>query len=166
MGANMKIKLDQGAILPSRAHAQDAGLDLFSREEKIILPGESAVFDTGVHVELPEGTFGKLESKSGLHFRYNIVCLGGVVDASYRGSINVKLTNIGDKPYMVRKGQKIVQMIIQSYLAPEIELTDSLSDTDRGENGFGSTDPLTNQTSLTNEALRNNEKFWEGEHGV
>jgi len=166
MGAIMKIKLDQNAILPSRAHAQDAGLDLFSREEQIILPGESAVFDTGVHVELPEGTFGKLESKSGLHFRYNIVCLGGVVDASYRGSINVKLTNIGDKPYMVRKGQKIVQMIIQSYLAPEIELTDSLSDTDRGENGFGSTDPLTNQTSPTNEALRNNEKFWEGEHGV
>lgn len=166
MGAIMKIKLDQGAILPSRAHAQDAGLDLFSREEQIILPGESAVFDTGVHVELPEGTFMKLESKSGLNVKYSVVSHGGVIDQNYRGSIAVKLYNHGNKPYMVRKGQKIIQGIIQPYLAPEIELTDSLSDTDRGENGFGSTDPLTNQTSLTNEALRNNEKFWEGEHGV
>ena len=138
----MKIMLDSGARLPQRAHAQDAGLDLFSREEKIILPGESAVFDTGVHVELPEGTFGKLESKSGLHFRYNIVCLGGVVDESYRGSINVKLTNFGDKPYMVRKGQKIVQMIIQPYYAPEMEVVEELSDSDRGSNGFGSTEEL------------------------
>lgn len=135
----MKIMLDEGAVCPRRAFAYDAGLDLFSREEQIILPGESAVFDTGVHVELPHGTFGKLESKSGLHHNFNIVCLGGVVDESYRGSIRVKLTNVGDKPYMVRKGQKIVQMIIQPYLAPELEVVSELSETERGESGFGST---------------------------
>ena len=138
----MKIMLDEGAIMPTRAHDTDAGLDLYSREEQVILPGGSAVFDTGVHVELPKGTFGKLESKSGLHFRYGIVCLGGVVDESYRGSINVKLTNFGDKPYMVRKGQKIVQMIVQPYLAPELELVDELSETERGANGFGSTEEM------------------------
>ena len=138
----MKITLDEGAVMPQRAHKQDAGLDLYSREEQIIFPCASAVFDTGVHVELPEGTFGKLESKSGLHFRYNIVCLGGVVDASYRGSINVKLTNFGDRPYMIRKGQKIVQMIIQPFLAPELEVVEELSETDRGSNGFGSTEEL------------------------
>lgn len=138
----MRIVLDDGALMPVRAHNDDAGLDLFSREEKIIMPGESAVFDTGVHVELPKGTFGKLESKSGLHFRFDVVCMGGVVDASYRGSINVKLTNFGSKPYMIRKGQKIVQMIIQPYLAPEMELVDELSDSDRGSNGFGSTEEL------------------------
>lgn len=139
----MKIMLDgPDAILPTRAHDQDAGLDLYSREDQIIFPGASAVFDTGVHVELPEGTFGKLESKSGLHFRYNIVCLGGVVDASYRGSINVKMTNFGDRPYMIRKGQKIVQMIIQPFLAPELEVVEELSETDRGSNGFGSTEEL------------------------
>ena len=135
----MKVMLDIGAAMPTRAHPDDAGLDLYSREEQIILPGESAVFDTGVHTELPKGTFGKLESKSGLHFKYGIVCLGGVVDESYRGSINVKLTNFGDRPYMVRKGQKIVQMIIQPYIAPEMELSDSLSETERGSAGFGST---------------------------
>lgn len=160
----MKIMLDSpDAILPTRAHDQDAGLDLYSREEQVILPGGSAVFDTGVHVELPEGTFGKLESKSGLHFKTGIVCLGGVVDASYRGSIHVKLTNFGDKPYMIRKGQKIVQMIIQPYLAPALELADRLSETERGEHGFGSSDIYTNPEYRT---VKNNEALWEGEQGV
>ena len=152
----MKIKLDPGALMPVRAHNDDAGLDLFAREEQVILPGGSAVFDTGVHVELPRGTFGKLESKSGLHFKTGIVCLGGVVDSSYRGSIHVKLTNIGDKPYMIRKGQKIVQMIIQPCLAPEMELVDELSGSDRGSNGFGSTDIYTRDP-----ALNNNSAMWE-----
>ena len=58
----MKIMLEEGARMPERAHKQDAGLDLYRREEQIILPGESAVFDTGVHVELPPGTFGQLLS--------------------------------------------------------------------------------------------------------
>lgn len=139
----MKIKLDgPDAILPTRAHDQDAGLDIFSREEKVILPGESAVFDTGVHVELPEGTFMKLESKSGLNVRYSVVSHGGVIDQNYRGSIAVKLYNHGDKPYMVRKGQKIIQGIIQPYLAPELEVVEELSETDRGSNGFGSTEEL------------------------
>lgn len=141
----MKIMLEEGARMPERAHKQDAGLDLYSREEQIILPGESAVFDTGVHVELPEGTFGKLESKSGLNVKYSVVSCGGVIDCGYTGSIAVKLYNLGDKPYMVRKGQKIVQMIIQPYLAPELEVVEELSDTDRGSSGFGSTEALWNE---------------------
>ena len=139
----MKIMLDPGAVLPSRAHDQDAGLDLYSREEKIILPGDSAVFDTGIHVELPEGTFGKLESKSGLHIKYDIICAGGTLDEGYTGSIHVKLYNMGHKPYMVRKGQKIVQMVIMPCLKPELEVVDSLSETERGSDGFGSTDSFT-----------------------
>ena len=138
----MKIMIDAGARMPERAHPQDAGLDLFSREEQIILPGESAVFDTGVHVELPPGTFGKLESKSGLNVKYSVVSCGGVIDCGYTGSIAVKLYNLGDKPYMVRKGQKIVQMIVQPYLAPELEVVGELSETDRGSSGFGSTEAL------------------------
>jgi dUTP pyrophosphatase len=135
----MKIKLDEGAVFPLRSYAQDAGLDLFSREEQIILPGESAVFDTGVHVELPVGTFGKLESKSGLNVKYGIVSHGGVIDSGFVGSISVKLYNHGSKPYMVRKGDKIIQMIVQPCLYPELELVDRLADTERGEGKFGST---------------------------
>ena len=134
----MRIMLDPGATVPHRAHPTDAGLDLFSREEQIILPGESAVFDTGVHVELPEGTFGKLESKSGLNVNYDIVSCGGTIDSGYVGSIKVKLYNLGKKPYMVRKGQKIVQMVIIPILTPELEIVDHLDETERGSNGFGS----------------------------
>ncbi len=135
----MKIKLDADARMPERAFPTDAGLDLFSREETIILPGESAVFDTGVHVELPPGTFGKLESKSGLNVKYGIVSHGGVIDSGFVGSISVKLYNHGDKPYMIRKGDKIIQMIVQPCLYPDLELADMLSDTERGEGKFGST---------------------------
>lgn len=135
----MKVMLEPGARLPERAYPSDAGLDIFSREEKIIMPGDSEVFDTGVHVELPEGTFMKLESKSGLNVKYGIVSHGGVIDQNYRGSIAVKLYNHGDKPYMIRKGQKIIQGIIQPFIAPELEQVDSLTETDRGSAGFGST---------------------------
>ena len=135
----MKIKLDEGAIFPTRAHDQDAGLDLYSREEQVIMPGESAVFDTGVHVALNPGTFGKLESKSGLNVIYGIVSCGGVIDAGYTGSIKAKLYNLGSKPYMVRKGQKIVQMVIIPCVLPNLVQVDALDETDRGSNGFGST---------------------------
>ena len=134
----MKIVLDSGAILPQRAHAQDAGLDLYSREEQIILPGESAVFDTGVHIELPIGTFGQLFSKSGLNIKYNIVSCGGTIDEGYTGSIRVKLYNLGDKPYLIRERQKICQLVIMPCLQPGLEAVDSLTETDRGNNGFGS----------------------------
>ncbi len=135
----MRIMLDGPDVkTPTRAHEHDAGLDLYSREEKVILPGESEVFDTGVHVELPEGTFGKLESKSGLHIRFDIICAGGTIDSGYVGSIKVKLYNMGHREYMVRKGQKIVQMVIIPILTPELEIVDRLEETERGSNGFGS----------------------------
>lgn len=136
----MKIMLDRpDAKMPTRAHEKDAGLDLYSTEEKIILPGESEVFDTGVHGELPPGTYGHMIAKSGLAFKYDIVCIGYAIDEGYIGSIAVKLHNFGKKPYMVRKGQKIVQMVIIPCVRPELEAVDSLEETERGVNGFGST---------------------------
>ena len=158
----MKIMLDENAVCPQRAFPNDAGLDLFSREEQIILPGESAVFDTGVHVELPEGTFGKLESKSGLNVNYDIVSCGGTIDCGYVGSIKVKLYNMGTKPYMVRKGQKIVQMVVIPILRPELELVDHLEETERGSNGFGSTGHFAS-TGTTSEVLKNSLEFWQEE---
>jgi len=134
----VKITLDEGAVMPQRAHKQDAGLDLFSREDRAILDGDSAVFDTGVHIELPPGTFGQLFSKSGLNVNYNIVSCGGTIDEGYTGSIHVKLYNLGKKPYMIRKGQKICQLVIMPCLRPDLEIVEKLEDTERGEKGFGS----------------------------
>jgi len=135
----VKITLDEGAVMPQRAHKQDAGLDLFSREDRAILDGDSAVFDTGVHIELPPGTFGQLFSKSGLNVNYNIVSCGGTIDEGYTGSIHVKLYNLGKKPYMIRKGQKICQLVIMPCLKPDLEIVEKLEDTERGTGGFGST---------------------------
>ena len=134
----MRVKLDEGAFEPVRAHKTDAGLDLRTPIEFTIQPHDSFTVDTGVHVELPEGTFGQLFSKSGLNVKYSIVSLGGTLDEPYRGSIVVKLYNEGDEEYHFRAGDKIVQMVIMPYLAPKIEYVDELSETDRGSQGFGS----------------------------
>ena len=135
----MRILLDPGAYEPTRAHPTDAGLDLRAKERVKIWPGMAATIDTGVHVELPPGYYGKIESKSGLNVKHSIVSCGGTIDEPYRGSIVVKLYNLGDKAYVFEPGDKVAQLVIQPYIAPEIEISGTLSETDRGSNGFGST---------------------------
>ena len=135
----MKIKLNAGAFMPTRAHPTDAGLDLYCPEgESQIVPArESAVFDTGVHVELPPGTCGLIVSKSGLNMKHGIVS-DGLIDVGYTGSIRVKLYNHSGHDYRVEVGDKISQLAILPILTPELELVDRLSETERGDRGFGS----------------------------
>ena len=134
----MKIKLDKGAKLPSRAHEADAGLDLYARESAVIKSLGAYVFDTGVHIELPKNTVGFLKSKSGLYMNHGITSGEGVVDEGYTGSIRVNLVNYSDTPYVVNKGDKISQLVILPILKPELEIVDSLEETERGDKGFGS----------------------------
>lgn len=96
------------------------------------------MFDTGVHIELPEGTVGFLKSKSGLNVKHDITS-DGVIDAGYTGNIVVKLYNHGKKNYFVGKGDKISQLVILPILTPGLEIAESLDETERGDNGFGST---------------------------
>ena len=135
----MRVKLDEGAFEPIRAHKTDAGLDLRTPIEFTIRPHDSYVIDTGVHIELPKGTYGQLFSKSGLNVKHSIVSLGGTVDEGYTGSIVVKLYNESDKEYHFDAGDKVVQLVIMNYLTPDIEYVDRLDDTERGDKGFGST---------------------------
>lgn len=135
----MKVKLDSDAYMPERAHPTDAGLDLRAQKSCWIHKWGSAAFDTGVHIELPRGFFGKVESKSGLNVNHNIVSCGGVIDEGYTGSILVKLYNFSGEDYFVEKGDKIAQLIIQPYAVPALTLVDELEQTERGNNGFGST---------------------------
>lgn len=135
---NLKIMLDDGAIMPTRAHAHDAGLDLYAQEGRIIEAKESAIFDTGVHVLIPEGYVGLLMSKSGLNVKYGLTS-EGVVDASYTGSIVVKLYNNSGFDYHVRTGDKISQLLIMQIETPSlIQVNDFAEKTERGSNGFGS----------------------------
>lgn len=134
----MKITLDKGAKMPTRAHSTDAGLDLYAMDTQIVPAKESAVFDTGVHVELPEGTAGFLKSKSGLNTKHGITS-EGVIDVGYTGSIVAKLYNHSGTDYKVNAGDKITQLVIVPILTPELELVESLGETERGNKGFGST---------------------------
>ena len=135
----MKIILDEGAKMPTRAHADDAGLDLYSRENRVIYPHSSATFDTGVHVEIPQCYVGMIKSKSGLNVKYGLTS-EGVLDCGYTGSIRVKLYNHSSEAYTVAAGDKISQLVIMPIIAPELELVKVFgTETERGDNGFGST---------------------------
>ena len=134
----MKVMLDPGAKMPTRAHATDAGLDIYAMSGQIVSAKESAVFDTGVHIEIPVGYVGFLKSKSGLNVKHGITS-EGVIDAGYTGSIVVKLYNNSGYDYKVNAGDKISQLVILPILTPGLEEVDALDDTERGAGGFGST---------------------------
>lgn len=134
----MKVKIDKGAFPPERAHSTDAGLDLKATATKVIPAYGSAVFDTGVHVQLPKGTAGVLISKSGLNVRKNLTSTG-LIDEGYTGSIKVKLYNYGSEDQYIWQGDKITQLVIIPVLYEPVELVEELEETERGNNGFGST---------------------------
>ena len=137
-GRSVKIKLDEGAIVPTRGHAADAGYDLYSREDAIIFPNSSGKFDTGVHMAIPEGYVGFLKSKSGLNVKHGIQS-EGVIDSGYTGSIVVKLFNHGSQAVEIKKGQKISQLVLLPIITPVLCVVKDLEATDRGNGGFGST---------------------------
>lgn len=133
----LKIKLDDGAFVPERAHQTDAGLDLKSTVDVWIHPGEYTMIDTGVHVQIPAGYVGQMTSKSSLMIK--ALTSRGTIDAGYTGSIRVILFNHGKEGYKVNKGDKISQLVIMPIETPEIEIVSGLEETERGEGRFGST---------------------------
>lgn len=134
----MNIMLDSTALMPTRAHETDAGLDLLSPIDVVVPAGGSAVIDTGVHIELPNGTAGFLKSKSGLNVKYGITS-EGVIDVGYTGSIVCKLYNNSNDNYKVKRGDKITQLVIVKIETPSLKIVDEFNETERGEGGFGST---------------------------
>ena len=134
----MKIKLDEWAFVPTRAYDGDGGLDLYAMNDQVVPARGSAIFDTGVHVQLPPFTAGLIVSKSGLNFKHDIQN-DGLIDIPYRGSIKIKLYNHGDTDYMVHRGDKISQLVVVDIRIPHLKIVDELDETERGNNGFGST---------------------------
>jgi dUTP pyrophosphatase len=139
---DLKVKLlDERAILPKRSHPGDAGLDLFSIETKGILPGESALIKTGIVIELPAGTEAQIRPRSGLALKHRVTVLNtpGTIDYGYRGEVKVILINHGKEKFVVEEGMKIAQMVVKPVLNVDIVPVDEVSETGRGEGGFGST---------------------------
>lgn len=142
-------KLQPTAILPHYAHENDAGLDLFSLEDVTLVPGDSQLIHTGIAIELPPGTEGQVRPRSGLALKHQITVLNtpGTIDAGYRGEVGVILINHGKEPFQVTSGMKIAQLVITPVLRVTVEPVNELSDTSRGESGFGSTGMIANSDS-------------------
>lgn len=134
----MKIKLDPGAIRPTRAHDTDAGLDLYAMEDRIVEAKGDAIFHTGVHVQIPHGCAGLLVSKSGLNVKHGIVNTG-LIDEGYSGEIVVKLYNHSGYDVKVMAGEKISQLVILPVRYEPAEIVDEIGGGERGNAGFGST---------------------------
>lgn len=132
-----RVMLDEGAKMPTKAHDADAGFDLYAPRAFTVLRGASSIIDTGVHIEIPKGYVGFLKSKSGLNVKHGITG-EGVIDAGYTGSIVAKLYNDGHEPVRFEEGQKIIQIVFLPIPEVDLELTDTFEETERGENGFGS----------------------------
>ena len=135
----MKVKLDDIAYEPVRAHNTDAGMDIRSPLTAVIPAGGSYIFHTGVHVELPKGTAGILISKSGLNVFHDITSTG-LIDEGYNGEIIVKLFNHSrGRDYKVLAGDKISQLVIVPVLYEPVEIVEDLEqESERGCDGFGS----------------------------
>lgn len=134
----MYIMVDKDCYKPETAHEADAGYDLRTPRDLVIPAHGSAVMDTGVHFQIPEGACGLLVSKSGLNVKFNLTSTG-LIDSGYTGSVVAKLYNHGDKDKIFFKGDKITQIMFLPILKFKMELTEEFDETDRGTGGFGST---------------------------
>ena len=137
----MRVKrLTPDAILPKYARPGDAGLDLYSVDDLDIQPAEARVVRTGIAIELPRGTEAGIRPRSGLAREWSVTVLNspGTIDEGYRGEIGVVLINHGSRPFRVRRGMRIGQLVVQHRLHVEVVEAESLEPTERGEDGFGS----------------------------
>jgi dUTP pyrophosphatase len=136
----LKIKrIDPEAKLPKYAHSYDAGMDLFALEQVKVKPGEIAKIRSGIAMEISEGYVGLCWDKSGLSMNNGIKVLADVIDAGFRGEVIMGVINLGKEEYVFEKGHKVTQMLIQPIEIMDIIEVEELSDTTRGEGGFGST---------------------------
>lgn len=131
----------RGLNLPTRATAGAAGADLVSAEETTIAPGQVHAVATGIAIALPEGYEGQVRPRSGLALKHGVTVLNapGTIDADYRGEVKVILINLGRVPFRIARGDRIAQLVVAPVTPARFERVEALSETARGQGGFGST---------------------------
>ena len=141
---NVPIKrLDPTLPLPKYAQPGDAGCDLIAAEQTVLQPsGGRALIGTGIAIALPEGYAAFIQPRSGLAYKHGVTCLNtpGLIDSGYRGELKVLLVNTDPTtPFEVNRGERIAQLVIQKVEQAEFTEVSDLSETERGDGGFGST---------------------------
>ena len=132
------LKTSPNARIPTKGSADAAGYDLYSLNSYTILPHQIGVIDTGIATKFPPNTYGRVAGRSGLAINHSIDVKGGVIDPDYTGNIKIILHNFGDKPFQVQQHDRIAQLILEQYASSDIVLTESIRDTQRSKQGFGS----------------------------
>lgn len=139
----MKMKMVTEKFTPTYATEGSAGFDLYcnNTEPVTVKPNEVVKIPTGIKVSIPEGYFGAVypRSSTGIKHRITLANTTGIIDSDYRGDIQIFFVNNSDKDHVIHNGDRLAQMIIQPYVRVEIEVVDSLDETERGEGGIGST---------------------------
>ena len=134
-------KITETAIAPNRSTPESIGLDIYSdQDDTIVKPGEVKVVLTGIAAKAPSGTYLRVAPRSGLTVKSNIHTMAGVIDPDYTGNIGVVLHNFGSEDKLIKRGDRIAQMIPEKADLPEVKIVNSLTPTERGSNGFGSTE--------------------------
>jgi dUTP pyrophosphatase len=132
---------DHDLPLPAYLSPQASGLDLPAAvsEEVVLAPGEIRLIPTGLALAIPPGYEGQIRPRSGLALKHGITLINspGTIDADYRGEIGLAVINLGPRPFTIRRGDRLAQLVIQKVYRPEIRLVSTLPDTDRGAGGFG-----------------------------
>lgn len=133
-------KINDKAITPNYANKGDAGLDLYSVEELMLNPGERGLIHTGIKIQLPKDTEAQIRPRSGLALKHGISLVNapGTIDEGYRGEIGVIVINHGKEAFKVEEGMKIAQMVVKPVWKVEVEEVSSLSESERGSKGYGS----------------------------
>ena len=143
MKIKVKIAMMAGCeeLLPTKAHADDAAFDLRSRSDMVVPVNKSTLIPTGVFIELPVNYEAQVRPRSGLALKHNITLTNspGTIDAGYRGEVGVIMFNHGPEEFVVKRGDRIAQMVIAELPEVELAVCSELSASDRGEGGFGST---------------------------
>ncbi len=134
-------RLDPTAVLPRYATEGDAGADLVSRIDTVLEPGERTLVPTGVAIALPAGFAAFIQPRSGLALKHGVTVLNspGLIDAGYRGELQVLLINHGDEPFAVRSGERIAQLVVQQVAHVNFVEVADLDPTERGAGGWGHT---------------------------
>lgn len=137
----IELTITDEALMPSYAREGDAGADLRSAIDAVIVPGERMLIPTGIRLSLPDNLVALVHPRSGLALKNGITVLNapGTIDSGYRGEIGVILHNASNDVFLVNRGDRIAQLVFQEFTTAKFKLVDSLDSTLRGDGGFGST---------------------------